>query len=64
MVSDNRDDSFKIAEDEKYFDKRINWIKIMGVSFYISTVEWCWIWWLDDVEGCAVEKRSITIFIV
>lgn len=31
MVSDNRDDSFKIAEDEKCFDKRINWITSMGV---------------------------------
>lgn len=31
MLLDNRDDSFKIAEDEKS-DKRINWITIMGVG--------------------------------
>lgn len=41
MVSDNRDDFFKIAEDEK-FDKRINWITIMGVEIVIEVGVRCW----------------------
>lgn len=48
MVSDNRDDSFKIAEDEKCFDKRINWITSMGVLFIPSNYEGRFCTWREN----------------